>query len=86
MKRPDRLTVLTWVAIAIAVAAVLAEGVALRDAGKRLRAQEAAEAAARRARARAAADSAAADSARATAASDTAASDTAAARAPGAPR
>ena len=59
MKRPDRLTLLTWLAIAVAVAAVLAEGVALRDAGQRLRAQEAAEAAARKA----ARDSVARDSA-----------------------
>jgi hypothetical protein len=52
MKRPDRLTLLTWLAIAVAVAAVLAEGIALRDAGQRLRAQEAAEAEARKAAAR----------------------------------
>jgi hypothetical protein len=64
MKRPDRLTLLTWLAIAVAVAAVLAEGIALRDAGQRLRAQEAAEAAARKASREAAGrDTAARDSA-----------------------
>ncbi len=45
--RVDRTTVLTWVAIALAVAFVLAETVALREAGRRLRAQEAAARAAR---------------------------------------
>jgi hypothetical protein len=39
--------VLTWLALALAVGFVLAETVALRDAGRRLRAQEAAERAAR---------------------------------------
>lgn len=51
-RRPDGLAVLTWLAIALATAAVLAETVALRDAGRRLRAQEAREAAAREAAAR----------------------------------
>jgi hypothetical protein len=40
--------VLTWAAVLLAVSFVLAETVALRDAGRRLRAQEAAQAAARR--------------------------------------
>ncbi len=44
-RRPHLSDVLTWVAIAAAVAAVLAEGVGLRDAGRRLRAQEARDAA-----------------------------------------
>lgn len=38
---------LSWLALALAVGFVLAETVALRDAGRRLRAQEAAERAAR---------------------------------------
>ncbi len=46
-RRLDRSTVLTLLALALATAFVLAETVALRDAGQRLRAQEAAERAAR---------------------------------------
>lgn len=46
-RRPHLSSVLTWIAILASVAAVLAEGIGLRDAGQRLRAQEAREAAAR---------------------------------------
>ncbi|HEY0778512.1 MAG TPA: hypothetical protein VGD56_11160 [Gemmatirosa sp.] len=47
MPRPRRVelsTVLSWIAIVATVAALLAEGIGLRDAGERLRAQEAQEA------------------------------------------
>ena len=47
VRRVHLSTVLSWIAIVVTVAALLAEGVGLRDAGKRLRAQEAREAAAR---------------------------------------
>jgi hypothetical protein len=54
MRRVERSTVLTLVALALAAALVLTETIALRDAGRRLRAQEAAERAARDSAARAA--------------------------------
>ncbi|MDF1501941.1 hypothetical protein [Roseisolibacter sp. H3M3-2] len=47
MRLPERSTLLTLLALAVAAALVLSETIALREAGRRLRAQEAAERAAR---------------------------------------
>lgn len=44
-RRWDASTVLTWVAIALVVALLLSEGIGLVDAGRRLRAEEAADSA-----------------------------------------
>lgn len=43
-RRPDWSTILTWTAIVLVVAALLSEGFGLVDAGRRLRAQEDADA------------------------------------------